>query len=395
MFKTERSDYDHTYSDLKLFMEILGSSKTHFTKHRELIDKLNARNVHTFTVYRALVGFAFLGISIERALSEFRSNRYFVDSVGIPTLPSKDQIDYALNNKINERQTISSYDYIVLAVNELIVEANNQFKNISDFKNQVDPSVSLPSSDDLRKLDKQGFLVVENAISHDYCDHLLEVIQHVRALEETSSKGGYFYGSGRMQRIYNLLAKHNSFHQLLLNPIVNSVMSHMFHRATFHDKYYLTSFHGNILNSGAEPQVWHVDANVPDPLPEWIIRANSNYIIQDYTCTNGATEVIPGSHKWCKKPTLAEINNEKKNSIQMTAPKGSIVFWHGHLWHRSGENKSKNKRVALLAAYSASFFREVCMEENPYLHIDLSTSTKLDPRLKSILGWEHGNKDYQ
>jgi hypothetical protein len=38
-----------------------------------------------------------------------------------------------------------------------------------------------------------------------------------------------------------------------------------------------------------------------DPLI-YNIRSNSNLITQEYSRLNGATEVLPGSHLWNKKP---------------------------------------------------------------------------------------------
>jgi len=251
------------------------------------------------------------------------------------------------------------------------------------------------STRDLDFLDQNGYLVVENAIPTDLCEYLSDRLETIAKLEERSVRGGgYFYGSGRMQRVYCLLGKDPNFQQLLLHPICHQVMSHMFQRNTFHDKYYLTSFHGNILKPGAEPQIWHIDANVPEPIPPWIIRANSNYVLQDLTHRNGATEIIPGSHKLARKPTKRETDCHDLASKKVCAPKGSLIFWHGHLWHRSGENLSSSDRQALLAAYAASFFREVCMEENPYLYASPNNQNLFSSELKTLLGWEHGAKNY-
>ena len=171
-------------------------------------------------------------------------------------------------------------------------------------------------------------------------------------------------------------------------------MNHLFFRETFHEKYYLTSFHANIIGSQEESNIWHIDANVPDPIPPWIIRANSNIIVHEYNANNGATQIIPGSHKWLRKPNMNEIRDDHLEMIDIIAPKGSIVFWHGHLWHRSGKNNSSNPRLALLGAYSASFFREVCLEENAYLNLNINQIQTLSPKLKKILGWDHGSKFY-
>lgn len=169
-------------------------------------------------------------------------------------------------------------------------------------------------------------------------------------------------------------------------------MDYLFERDTLHDRYYLTSYHANILNPGAEAQILHVDAAVPEPLPHWIVRANSNILLQDYTSENGATEIVPGSHLFNRKPTSEDIKKFPLCSIE--AKKGSLVVWHGHLWHRSGENRSKFPRAALLATFCASHFREMCLEENPYLNYSPLTIESLSSEIKNIMGWNHGAKNY-
>lgn len=243
-------------------------------------------------------------------------------------------------------------------------------------------------------LDDNGYLVINDCIPLDACDEINTLILEMAAYESKVKKSGYFYGSGKMQRIYQLLSKDKRFGQVLINPLMLEIMDYLFQRPTFHEKYYLASYHANLLYEGAEPQVWHVDAAVPEPLPSWIIRANANFILHDYTFENGATQVIPGSHKFLAKPNQEEIAAGAHKIVDLVAPKGSIVFWNGHLWHRSGRNQTKNPRVALLPCFAASFLREMALEENPYLFMNQLEANQMPLRLKEIMGWDHGAKDY-
>ena len=134
----------------------------------------------------------------------------------------------------------------------------------------------------------------------------------------------------------------------------------------------------------------HVDAAVPEPLPPWIIRLNVNFITQDYTKKNGATLCVPGSHKFLKFPNDRNLKNH--NLVALEAPKNSIIFWHGHLWHQSGTNNSNNDRIALLGCFASSFLRELSMEENPYLSL-YKFKNNFSDKLKEIIGWSHGVKN--
>ena len=41
----------------------------------------------------------------------------------------------------------------------------------------------------------------------------------------------------------------------------------------------------------------HIDTPCPEPLPEWPIKANSIWMLDDFNILNGSTEVLPKSHK--------------------------------------------------------------------------------------------------
>ena len=374
-------NYYNTYSDLaQLVNNIFNESKIYLDskKSKILIDIIRDYNDEI----RFLIGVIFFEIDEKNAIQIFRSNRYFIDAIGISLLPNIESIQKLTGLSI---EGVMISDYVKKIINESLV------KKIKNNDKEIKKNIS---KSELDFLDTEGYLIIENAIPLEKCDELYDKIINISKKESNSPKGGYVYGSGNMQRIYHLIAKDQMFRDLITNNHCHEIMRYMFHRDNFHDKYYLTSFHSNILYQSAEPQIWHIDANVPEPIPQWIIRSNSNFIIQDYFKDNGATEIIPRSHKYFKKPNINEIDSNQFESKFIEAPKGSIVFWHGHLWHRSGQNKTNKARVALLGAYAASFFREVSMEENPYCTKPRLDERELTPKIKQLLGWDHGLKDY-
>ncbi len=385
--------YSKTYTDLQDFTDYIFSYSSELEYKENSPLKILVKSFLSSESFRAFIGIQFLYSTPEKAVLEFRSNRFFIDAVRLKVLPGLEDIKMACSTVCSELQ---NYGFKVRPSDFQNIFTELSSKRLERSLPEIFSGhrIPEPSRQQLEFLDEYGYLIIEDAIPEHVCDYAAEVMSDLARLERNTSGGGYLYGSGKMQRVYSLIGKHKIFQDLLMHPTSHQVMSHMFHRNTFHDKYFLTSFHGNILSEGAESQIWHIDANVPDPVPTWIIRSNSNYIIHDYTNENGATEIIPGSHRWCKKPTVDEVNSNIDQAIKMVAPKGSIVFWHGHLWHRSGENLSNTSRTALLAAYSASFFREVCMEENPYLNISGYVQNNLNDKVKRLIGWEHGVKDY-
>ncbi|KAK1481568.1 phytanoyl-CoA dioxygenase [Colletotrichum cuscutae] len=61
--------------------------------------------------------------------------------------------------------------------------------------------------------------------------------------------------------------------------------------------------------------------------------------LDDFTPTNGATVIIPGSHTWGPDTDTAHLP-QRKDAIPVVMDKGSVVFFLGTLWHGGGENTS-------------------------------------------------------
>lgn len=364
-------NYIRTYEELT---ELSSAVRTHLsTRDAEvLLTRLSSEDVMFW------MGCKFFEIDLYYPDKNFRSNRYFLDAIGMRLLP----------DLLHVREIEST----ILSTPNLKGELERIYSICLNAATLAE--ISSFSLFDLDSFYERGYAILENVIDTDFCDELAELVTHHARVELLSDKGGYVYGDGQMQRVYNLVTRGRHFRDLLENALIHKIMSQIFHRDNHHSKYYLTSFHANILKPGAAAQIWHIDANVPEPLPDWNIRVNANFVTQDYTRCNGATEVVPGSHRWLRKPTADQLHCAHSEAVPLEAPKGAIIIWHGYLWHRSGENRSINNRIALLSTYAAGFLREVCLEENVYLSSSPSVQSSFSSRTKRILGWNHGLKDY-
>ncbi len=382
----------YTYTTLKCdFQDI--DNFLYFNKNLHGLSEL--RKLSSLSGYAnefdVCLGLSLLGVSFEKRY-QFLTNRFFLDALNIKLMPSNDCFEkymYFLKNNLDPNNKLTAPEnYFKKEAAKIILD---KYKNLSNYFGDafILPKIQ-PKDYDF--LDKNGYLVIPDAVPNDFCDLVNKRINELAESERNSDKGGYIYGLGNSQRIYHLLGKDKLFWKAISHPLILELMDHFFQRDTLHDRYYLTSYHANILNPGAEPQILHVDAAVPEPLPPWIIRANSNILLQDYTLENGATEVVAGSHLLNRKPTKQDMLDFPLKKL--VGKKGSLIVWHGHLWHRSGENKSTLPRTALLGTFCASHFREMCLEENPYLNYDQLTIESIPSDIKNLMGWYHGAKKY-
>uniref|UniRef100_UPI0038F81D33 phytanoyl-CoA dioxygenase family protein n=1 Tax=Streptomyces scabiei TaxID=1930 RepID=UPI0038F81D33 len=74
---------------------------------------------------------------------------------------------------------------------------------------------------------------------------------------------------------------------------------------------------------GGGEMVLHADQIfVPEPWPARPQGVNVAWCIDDFTDENGATRIVPGSHRLNRKPAAEEATAE---SVALEAPAGSIV----------------------------------------------------------------------
>jgi ectoine hydroxylase-related dioxygenase (phytanoyl-CoA dioxygenase family) len=237
---------------------------------------------------------------------------------------------------------------------------------------------------------KNGFVILKNFITETEVLKIKKIVECL-AQKELENETGHIYGEN-LQRVWNLLNKHLIFHELLLSRQIDLWMNKIFDRDTRHQKYFLSSIQANILKPGAKAQILHTDTPIPEPIPPYTIKANSIWLLDDFTDKNGATEVIPGSHTSSKRPPREPTTEEYKRLIRVIAPKGSVLITSGNLWHRSGDNKSSDSRTVLLGSFAASYIREIACEDDTVRFLTDRMRLAMNPKLLEIIGGNHGSK---
>lgn len=117
----------------------------------------------------------------------------------------------------------------------------------------------------------------------------------------------------------------------------------------------------------AFPAGYHPEVSVMWPLNE------------DFTVQNGATRVVPGSHR---EPSREDYPGEDVRSATMR--RGSVLLWFGSTFHGGGANSSPRVRQGINAAYSVAWLRQ---EENQFLATPPCLACELDDDLLSLLGY--------
>jgi ectoine hydroxylase-related dioxygenase (phytanoyl-CoA dioxygenase family) len=118
---------------------------------------------------------------------------------------------------------------------------------------------------------------------------------------------------------------------------------------------------------------------IPLEKPHRAIVCNSMWALTDFTDANGATRLVPGSHK----KTNPEYGG-KYETIAAEMPKGSVLIWEGALWHGGGANCTEKRRTGIAMNYCAGFIRQ---QENQQLGLSPERVKSFSPRLQELVGY--------
>jgi hypothetical protein len=110
---------------------------------------------------------------------------------------------------------------------------------------------------------------------------------------------------------------------------------------------------------------------------------NCMWALTDFTDENGATRVVPGSHRWDWDRPLDDVESV---AAEMSA--GSVLYYSGSVVHGGGANRSDAPRVGMNITYLLGWLRQ---EENQYLSCPPEVARTLDPDLQALVGYSIGN----
>jgi len=116
----------------------------------------------------------------------------------------------------------------------------------------------------------------------------------------------------------------------------------------------------------------------PLPLGADPFVVNAIVALTDFTQTNGATWVAPGSFDARDPQSLSA-----GDFVQALMDSGDALLFRGDLVHGAGANNSAAPRRALSVSFCAGWLRGV---ENSALNLSLATVRDLAPELQAVLG---------
>ncbi|XWW46185.1 phytanoyl-CoA dioxygenase family protein [Fibrella sp. USSR17] len=76
---------------------------------------------------------------------------------------------------------------------------------------------------------------------------------------------------------------------------------------------------------------------------------NSIWLLDDFTEHNGATRIVPKTHKLSVLPSeaMADTSDKHPDEIYIIAPAGSVFIFNSHVWHGGTTNKTDHDRRSI------------------------------------------------
>jgi len=227
-------------------------------------------------------------------------------------------------------------------------------------------------------LDQHGYCLIEGALPPDRVAALrARLIELAEA--EIADGTDYVYDGGANQRVWTLLNKGEMFEELAPDALILRLMGHL-----LGPDFLLSNIDANIAGPGGTPMFMHADESfVPPPWPPYPLVANVMWMLDDFTPENGATRIVPGTHRLDHGPDWSNLPDTEP----VCGPAGTAFVFEGRLWHQTGANVTKDeRRHGILAYYCRPFIRQ---QENWFVSLSPEVLERATPALRHMLGWDH------
>ncbi|WP_309645350.1 phytanoyl-CoA dioxygenase family protein [Phenylobacterium sp.] len=229
----------------------------------------------------------------------------------------------------------------------------------------------------VERLTRDGYTVIE-----DFAD----AAQLAQARADLAPHLGGHHGRNDFEglateRVYTLVARGKVFEDLTAEPRLLALLDRFLQPG-----YLLTASQAICIQPGEKAQALHYDDGFyRQPRPRPAISLSVIVAVDAFTETNGATDILTGSHVLGDAEIRALDPAETHARLRpATMPAGAAIVFQGTLLHRGGANRSDAPRLAFTNQYCEPWART---QENFYLGVPRERVKAMSPRLQDLLGY--------
>lgn len=233
------------------------------------------------------------------------------------------------------------------------------------------------SAEEKAQLDHDGFLLLRGVLTPAQVEFFRARLDEL--LEAEGEEAGHeAYQEAGTQSLADLVNKDLMFQLPVAHPRVLAGAAHV-----LHGDLKLSSLNARFALPGAGLQELHADweeAIAPDDF----VVCNSIWLLDEFTSLNGATRLVPGTHRGGRLPreTMADPMAPHPDERLLLGPAGTVAIFNAHLWHGGTLNRSALRRRAMHAYFCR---RDQPQQTNQRHHLRPETTARLSEAARCIL----------
>ena len=200
-------------------------------------------------------------------------------------------------------------------------------------------------SPEQQQLEELGWVALPGLMSPDLLHRIRTRIDELFE-QEGAGAGGEFKQEPGARRLANLVNKGRVFEEVILNPRVLECAAHV-----LGPQFKLSSLNARSANPHtADGQPLHADSGaIADDAGYFV--CNSVWMLDDFTTENGATRMVPGSHRWRRLPHADFFEPHPEEQLVL-GKAGDVVVMNAHMWHGGTANGTDRPRLAMHVYYT-------------------------------------------
>ena len=203
-------------------------------------------------------------------------------------------------------------------------------------------------------LDITGCVVVDGVLDEGLITRVREAMYRVQTRIQEEVGRERLERAGELGVLRLMLEFEPVFFELLELPEVLAVLD-----ATVSETAILHVQNGLLLPSfeGGTPQVFQTrfHRDFPRILNGYLMSMNTFFAIDEFTSTNGATFLVPGTHQKEGRPADWYL---EQHAVSAECPAGSMLVFDSTIWHAAGDNTSGKDRLALNQQFTRSYVKQ-------------------------------------
>ncbi len=226
------------------------------------------------------------------------------------------------------------------------------------------------------QLDRDGYAALPDVLSAGQLGAIRARLAELLAAEGDQA-GIEVHQEAGADRLADLTNKGPMFRPCFTDPRVLACIAHVL------GDFKLSSLNFRAARPGHGRQPLHADYGGPVPPASYQV-CNSIWLLDDFTADNGATRVVPGSHRNGQRAreALPDPAAAHPDEVRLIAPAGTVVVINSHLWHGGTRNDSGRPRRALHSYFTRRANGQQ-LDQKKYIRPE--TLAHLDPAARFIL----------